>query len=465
MKLSSSLYHHALMQGVRRAIDHYHLLPSGARVLVALSGGADSVALLRALHLQGYTVRAVHVNFRLRGAESDRDEAFCRSLCRSLEIPLEVASFDTLTIAQERGISIEMAARDLRYELFSQVASRYAVEAIAVAHHLQDNVETLLANFLRGTGIAGLRGMKPKRENIIRPLLEVAPEDIYSFLALLGQSYCQDSTNRDVAIKRNAIRHRILPLLGEFNPNILSTSLGTLAHLREVEQIYDEGITTMLERASLPPFMGALACYDVALLLGTGVVHSLLHHITKGCRFSREEVEQLAQNLSLSQPHRLTSSTHWLEKRQGVLSLFSKETLPHPLSRTLTLPLEKFPTAIETPYGTLTSTWEEQFTVQSPSNNTIYVDSEALAWAGIKELTLEAIDLQETIEPLGLKGSKTIKKILKEKRLPEPLWQSVPMLKAADTALWLMPYTRTAAYCISATSKAAYQITLQSKSL
>ena len=159
MKTNPQVYHHPLMRTMRQSISRYQLLEPHASVLVALSGGADSVALLLALQLADYRPIAIHCNFHLRGEESLRDEQFCRNLTDQLGIELEVHHFDTRAYATTHGLSVEMAARELRYQVFEQEATKRGIEAIAVAHHLQDNVETLLGNLSRGTGLTGLRGI------------------------------------------------------------------------------------------------------------------------------------------------------------------------------------------------------------------------------------------------------------------------------------------------------------------
>ena len=148
---------------VAQYINRKQLLQPTDKVLVALSGGADSVALLRLLQASGYDCEAAHCNFHLRGAESDRDEAFVRQLCVKQQVPLHTVHFDTARTAEERHISIEMAARELRYGWFEEIRQKINADAIAVAHHQDDSVETLLLNLIRGTGINGLRGIRQKR--------------------------------------------------------------------------------------------------------------------------------------------------------------------------------------------------------------------------------------------------------------------------------------------------------------
>ncbi|MCQ2335411.1 MAG: tRNA lysidine(34) synthetase TilS [Paludibacteraceae bacterium] len=187
-------------------IGQNELLSPGQRVLVALSGGADSVVLLRILLALGYDCAAAHCNFHLRGEESMRDERFVRSLCQEVGIVLHTIDFDTEHVASEKGISIEMAARELRYQWFEELRQMHGYDAIAVAHHQNDQAETLLLNLARGTGLRGLGGMHPKNGYIVRPLLCVTRENIEEYAAKKGWSYVIDSTNADTKIRRNGYR-------------------------------------------------------------------------------------------------------------------------------------------------------------------------------------------------------------------------------------------------------------------
>ena len=187
-----------MVQVVRRVSDfiaQHQLLVPNAHVLVALSGGADSVALLRILMRLGYRCHAVHCNFHLRGEESNRDERFVVSLCESLNVPCEVVHFDTQTYAADRRVSIEMAARELRYREFERVRETFHLDAIAVAHHQDDAVETFLLNLIRGAGINGLTGMRMRNGYVVRPLLCLTRSEVLGFLDASGQSYVTDSNH------------------------------------------------------------------------------------------------------------------------------------------------------------------------------------------------------------------------------------------------------------------------------
>ncbi len=167
-----------MIHTIRLYIEKYRLLSEDGPVLVGLSGGADSVALLGVLVRLGYSCIALHCNFHLRGEESDRDEAFACEFAGALEVPFHKVDFDTISYAGEKHLSIEMAARELRYAWFEEMRERLGGQAIAVAHHRDDSVETVLMNLVRGTGVRGMSGIRPRNGFIVRPLLCVSREDL-----------------------------------------------------------------------------------------------------------------------------------------------------------------------------------------------------------------------------------------------------------------------------------------------
>ncbi len=222
-----------IQERVRQYIREHGLLQPGDRVLVALSGGADSVCLLALLRelpaavRPPVQIRALHVHHGLRGAEADRDEAFVRGLCGRLEVPLTVEHYEVAAYAAEHGLSTEEAGRHLRYEALERAGRSWEAEEagagqvkIALAHHRDDNAETILHHLLRGSGLRGLGGIRPAQGRRIRPLLCVGRGDIESYLRERGLSWCEDSTNASDAYTRNRIRHHLLPAMAaEVNAN------------------------------------------------------------------------------------------------------------------------------------------------------------------------------------------------------------------------------------------------------
>lgn len=233
---------------VNRYIEEKALFGLRDKVLVALSGGADSVALLRVLLALGYTCEAAHCNFHLRGEESDRDERFVHQLCKKWNIALRVVHFDTKLYAAEHRISIEMAAREMRYEWFEKLRQERGATVIAVAHHRDDSVETFLLNLIRGAGINGLKGIAACNGCIVRPLLEMNREDILSYLSELQQDYVTDSTNLQDEYMRNKIRLNVLPLLCELNPSVSESIAEAAGRLTDVASIYNKEMEAARER-------------------------------------------------------------------------------------------------------------------------------------------------------------------------------------------------------------------------
>lgn len=225
---------------VAEFIDRHKLLDMNSLQIVALSGGADSVALLSILASLGFSVHAAHCNFHLRGEESDRDEQFCKQLCLAKNIPFHVVHFDTQTYSQAHHVSIEMAARELRYKWFEQLRSDIGAQRVCVAHHKDDSVETFMLNLIRGTGLRGLCGMKIRNGNVVRPLLCLSKDDIKSFLAAEGLSFVTDSTNLKDFCVRNSIRLNLLPLMRRLNPSVCDSILQTADYLGNAQNVLDE---------------------------------------------------------------------------------------------------------------------------------------------------------------------------------------------------------------------------------
>lgn len=236
---------------VKKYIEENRLCRKTDKLLVGVSGGADSVALLRLLLQMNYPVEAAHCNFRLRGEESERDEQFVRDLCRKLGVRLHVKCFNTTAYAAHEKISIEMAARNLRYAWFRELLQEREMTAIAVAHHQEDNAETVLLNLIRGTGITGLCGMRPKNGSVIRPLLDVTRTEIEDYLQHLRQPFVTDSTNFEDNCTRNKIRLNILPEMRTINPSAVTSIVETAGRLSDAKRLLDVQLGEAEQRCKL----------------------------------------------------------------------------------------------------------------------------------------------------------------------------------------------------------------------
>ncbi|MDO4819640.1 MAG: tRNA lysidine(34) synthetase TilS [Prevotella sp.] len=221
-------------------IEANDLLSFGKKYIVALSGGADSVALLMLLHALHYDIEAAHCNFHLRGEEANRDETFVRHLCKRIGVTLHTKHFDTTAWATAQKMSIETAARELRYAWFGELLTQRGAEAVCAAHHKDDSAETILMNIIRGTGVNGFLGIKARNHNILRPLLCVGRKDIEEYLEDIGQDYITDSSNMKDDVVRNKMRLNIIPILKEINPKAVENILRTADNIAEAINGTDE---------------------------------------------------------------------------------------------------------------------------------------------------------------------------------------------------------------------------------
>lgn len=233
-----------MIKKVSAAISKYGMLSDGERVTVGLSGGADSVSLLIALNELGYDVRAVHINHNLRGEESLRDQNFCFELCKKLSVPFEAVSVDVKTHAGEKKLSLELSARELRYEALYKLAND---SKIALAHTLSDCLETSIFNLIRGGGVHGLASIPPVRGTVIRPLIDCTRDEIEKFLLNRGEKYVTDSTNLLPKGSRNIIRLNVIPELKKINPGIYSSYLASVSALREADTYINQEAEELLE--------------------------------------------------------------------------------------------------------------------------------------------------------------------------------------------------------------------------
>lgn len=285
-----------LEQRVQSFVTQHGLLEPGAKVLVALSGGADSVALLRMLMRLGYGCYAVHCNFHLRGEESDRDEAFVTELCHSLGVPFEVLHFDTEAYAAEHKVSIEMAARELRYHEFERIREVRSLSAIAVAHHQDDAVETLLLNLIRGAGINGLTGMRVKNGHVVRPLLCLSRDEVLEYLDWLGQSYVTDSTNLTDEYVRNKVRLGLIPLMEQINPAAKDNIAQAAARLADAATLYNKVIADTATRAVTPVESGV--DIDIHTLMACEAPQAQLFEMLYPYGFNSRQIADIFRSLT-----------------------------------------------------------------------------------------------------------------------------------------------------------------------
>lgn len=308
-----------LVKKVKEFIEKEDLFSKQDKILVALSGGADSVALTRILITLGYHCEAAHCNFALRGEESDRDEDFVRNFCRSLNIKCHSIHFETRRYAAQQSISIEMAARELRYNWFSKICEESDCQVVAVAHHKDDSVETMLLNLIRGTGINGLLGIRPKNGNVVRPLLCASRQEVVAYLHRMNQTYVTDSTNLEDEYTRNKIRLNLLPLMEEINPSVKDGLVKTASYLNDISKVYQQAIKESIDRIFITPEKEI----SIEKLMNEPAPQALLFEVLSPLGFNSTQVEEVYGSLN-GQPGKRFISSQWQVVKDRELLLIEK---------------------------------------------------------------------------------------------------------------------------------------------
>jgi tRNA(Ile)-lysidine synthase len=231
-----------MLEDFKKFIQAENLVDNKVKTLLAVSGGLDSAVMAALFHKAGLHFGIAHANFRLRGKESERDEDFVRELAVLYHVPIFVKHFETAQFARANKVSIQVAARQLRYEWFDELLLSHGFDHVATAHHLDDQVETFLINLTRGTGIAGLHGILPRQGNLIRPLMFIGRKQIESYARENRIEYVEDSSNRSDKYTRNRIRHKVIPQLEIISPGFRHDLTQTIGFIRDAETIYRQAV-------------------------------------------------------------------------------------------------------------------------------------------------------------------------------------------------------------------------------
>lgn len=427
---------------VRAYIEKYQLLEESCPVLVGLSGGADSIALLTLLVKLGYSCIAAHCNFHLRGEESMRDERFAEEYAKTLQVPFLKTDFDTEQYAAANHLSIEMAARELRYNWFEEKRSETGAQAIAVAHHRDDSVETVLMNLVRGTGIRGMSGIRPKNGYVVRPLLCVTRKEITAWLDAGNISYVTDSTNLSDAYTRNFIRLRILPLLEEINPSVRTAIARTADHLSAAEAVYmhvvEQAKAEVLDegnRISIP----ALMHYPSP--------DAILYELLKAYNFSRTVSEDIYASLEGEPGKLFFSPTHRLVKDRDYLLLSSIETKPEQ-TYVLSGNEEKWVGPVELSFNRVVIS--ENFHIRK-DKNIAYFDYDKLAFP----LTLRTWKDGDWFIPFGMKGRKKLSDYFSDRKFSRFEKERVWLLCSGNDIIWIVGERPDNRYSIGSATKCA----------
>ena len=299
-----------MLQDFNNYIQKLDLCRPDDRILLAVSGGIDSVVMAHLFKEAGYDCTLAHCNFQLRGDDSEGDESFVRSLAGYLELPIMVKRFDVEAEMKEHGISLQMAARDLRYAWFEELLTEHSMDRVATAHNQNDAVETFFLNLSRGSGIRGLKGISPRRGRIIRPLLFASRSQIKSYQKNQRIEYREDSSNRETKYQRNKIRHDVLPIMEQINPGFMEAMEGNMARLGEVFEIYDQSVQKI--RKELFTEKNGKITIAIDKLRALSPLRTWLYELFSPFGFTRMQCEGIEKIMEAGPGRQSISTTHRL---------------------------------------------------------------------------------------------------------------------------------------------------------
>ena len=433
-----------LTERVKRYIAQNGLLKSGSAVIVGVSGGADSTALLKILLALGYRCIAVHCNFNLRGAESMRDQQFVKELCHRLGVEMEICNYDTAAYAVKKGISIEMAARELRYADFERIRSERGASAICIAHHRDDSVETLLLNLIRGTGLRGLTGIKPRNGYIIRPLLCLSRDEIEQWLKECGQPYVTDSTNLETDYTRNKIRLELLPLMRRINPSADASIENTALHLQQACAFYSKAVEHAAKQVVSND--GDTLIISIDKLKGVPSVQALLFEILSPLGFNDTQITAVAASLDSQTGTRFASATYSVIKDRDAFIVKPVDT-EAPADMTFSA---ETGTSVKLPDGRmLTVSYAPAGTPISTGPTTATFDADLINGP----LHIRPWKEADRFIPFGMKGRKLISDYLTDCKINAADRKNQLVVTHGKDIIWLLGLRTDNRYRVSDTTK------------
>jgi tRNA(Ile)-lysidine synthase len=435
-------------------INKNDLFFPGEKVIVAVSGGPDSVCLLNILFRLksrlGIDLHVVHLNHQLRDKESDADSRYVARMSKRLQVPSTIEKQDVSAYRRKMGISMEEAARELRYEFFARIASEEEAACVAVAHNQNDNVETILLHILRGTGIAGLRGLQPKQVlqlgedrlcvNIVRPLLNITREETVEYCSKIGLKPRIDSSNRSLKFTRNRIRHQLLPELKTYNPRI-DDALLRLSNIAKEEISFLEELTAQLWSDNVEELGNALSI-DIkrTLHLPPVVQRQLL----------RWSVKYLSGNIKDIEAEHVEEMLDFMQKPSGKTLQLPHGLRLHTEYGRLIMNMES---VIVCPFSPIRNTIKLKIPGETPVNDWLMqaqilkstVEKYDQGFTALFDLAKTGKDLEirtsrqgDSFQPLGMKQAKSLSHFMADSKIPGTWRASVPLVCADDKIVWVV---------------------------
>jgi len=417
-----------------------------SKVLIAISGGIDSVVLTHLCHGLGLNLALAHCNFHLRGDESNGDEHFVKQLAEGLDLEVFIQDFDTENYAKVHKQSIQIAARELRYNWFKDLANQLKFDYILTAHHADDNLETVLINLTRGTGLEGLTGIPEVNTIFVRPLLPFSSEQIEVYAKAHSITWRDDSSNASTKYVRNKLRHDVIPILKGINPSLLHSFQSTLHHLNATSSIVKDKIDDVLKVAIVSQD-AMTTVFNISEFKTLNNPKAYLFEVFKTYGFT--EWNDVLNLLDAESGKQLFSATHRLIKNREQLILTKIES-----QEAITISILEDDTQVETPFGTLVL--EPVDCISEKQQNSIYLDKSTIEFP----LTLRKWEAGDFFHPLGMSGKKKISKYLKDEKLSILDKEQVWVLGSKKDIVWVVNRRADNRFKVSENTKDILKITL-----
>jgi len=424
-------------------IEQNNLFGRNCKVLLALSGGMDSVLLAHLLKEAGFDFGIAHCNFQLRGAESDSDQQFCSDLALQLQVPFYTTRFDTLKYVADKKISTQMAARQLRYDWFEEIRQQFDYVVIALAHHQNDAIETILLNLTRGTGIAGLHGILPKNGLLVRPLLFLNRNEIQTIVNENNIPFVEDSSNASAKYARNKIRLEIIPKLKTLNPALEQTFENNLNHFRELEELLEQKVSELKKEIVIAADGDIYFPLDMVRPLKPKRL--LLFKLLQDYGFNETSVNDLIDSLD-KQPGKIFDSPGFRLILDRDKLILTKNTLAAQPS----VRIEKNDHAVHFALYKLTVLHDDSPLIVKNNPMAVSVDADML----IYPLTLRAWQQGDFFYPIGMKTRKKISDFFIGQKVPLHKKNEVPLLvNGNDDIIWIGGYRPDERYKVTGNTK------------
>ncbi|MCE3280407.1 MAG: tilS [Bacteroidetes bacterium] len=412
-------------------IRNEKLCTPGDSILLAVSGGVDSVVMCELFSRSDLNFAVAHCNFQLRNAESEEDCLFVAKLAKKYKVPFHTATFNTADYSKKNKLSIQVAARNQRYDWFEQIRNKEGYSYIATAHHRDDSIETFFINLIRGTGISGLHGILPQQGKLIRPLLFTTKEEIVSYALKNKLKFREDSSNASDKYLRNKIRHSVVPVLKELNPMFDSVLSQNIQHLRDVEKIFRKEIQN--KQKELLIIKDKETQIAVKALQQLDPIETYLFEILRPYNFNSSICQKIAASLNKDSGKQFFSSTHRLIKDRDKL-IIQEITNVTISDKTTTLKKDQKKIQIDT--LRLSFKKLRAGTKFSHSSLQAALDLDKLRFP----LTVRKWKHGDTFQPLGMKGKKKLSDFFIDKKLSLSEKENVWLLLSGDDIAWVIGY-------------------------